>query len=48
MINNYYEKKHDITKEDLAQAIRLFITFVLLPEDDKEKKIASNHNNIMN
>ena len=48
MINNYYEKKHDITKEDLAQAIRLFITFVLLPEEDKDKKIASNHNNIMN
>ena len=50
MIEAYNEKdkKHIISKEDLAYAIRLFITLVLLLEDNKEKKIKQNENNIMN
>ena len=37
-----------IKKKDLADAIRLFITLVLLQEDDKENKIKNNCNNIIN
>ena len=50
MINNYNEKekKHIISKKDLAYAIRLFITIVLIHEDDKEKKIKLNENNVIN
>ena len=48
IINNYYKKEHLITKKDFAYAIRLFMTLVLLPEEDKENKIKSNHNNIVN
>ena len=36
-----------IKKNDLAKAIRLFITLVLYREDDKDKKIKSNKKNII-
>ena len=35
-------------KKDLFHAIRLFITLVLLLEDDKQNKIKDNKNNIIN
>ena len=47
-INDYYEKNHIITKLDFAYAIRLFITLTLFPEEEKEKKIQNNSNNIVN
>ena len=47
-MNNYYEKGHLISKKDFAYAIRLFITLVLLPEEDKKNKIKSNRNNLVN
>ena len=47
-INNYYKKEHLISKTDLAYAIRLFITLVLFPEEDKENKIKCNLNNLVN
>ena len=49
LINNYYKSKHQINKKDFAYAIRLFITLVLIreDEDDKIKKIKNNNNNIM-
>ena len=50
MINKYNEKdkKHIIFKKDLAYAIRLFISLVLIQEDDKETKIKLNENNVIN
>jgi len=39
---------YHINKEDFAHAIRLFMTLVLFLEDDKENKIKSNRNNIIN
>ena len=48
IIDNYYQNEHLITKKDLASAIRLFITLVLCLEEDKENKIQSNSNNIIN
>ena len=47
-IENYDEEKHIISKEDFAYAIRLFITLVLFLEEDKDNKIKSNRNNIVN
>ena len=47
-INDYYQKSNHIKKKDFARAIRLFITLVLFLEDDKEKKIKANRNNIIN
>ena len=49
-IDNYNEKEkcHPIKKRDFAAAIRLFATFVLYLEDDKENKIKLNNNNIVN
>ena len=35
-------------KNELVYAIRLFITLILFLEEDKEKKIKSNKNNIVN
>ena len=46
-INTYYKKDHTIKKKDLAYAIRIFITLVLIPEEDKENKIKKNKNNIV-
>ena len=48
LIKNYYKTEHLIKKNDLAYAIRLFIILVLLPEEDKEKKIKTNRNNLIN
>ena len=48
IINNYYKEEHTITKKDFASAIRLFITLVLYLEEDKDNKIQSNCNNIVN
>ena len=47
-IKDYYLKNHLITKKDFACAIRLFTTLVLFLEEDKEKKINSNRNNLIN
>ena len=47
-INDYFKKGNFIEKKDLFHAIRLFITLVLLLEDDKQKKIKDNKNNIIN
>ena len=48
IINDYYQKSNHIKRKDFAQAIRIFMTLVLFLEDDKENKIKSNHNNIIN
>ena len=48
IIKNYYKEGHLITKKDFASAIRLFITLVLYLEEDKDNKIQSNCNNIVN
>jgi len=48
MIDDYYKNEHLITKKDFANAIRLFITLVLCLEEDKENKIMSNRNNLVN
>jgi hypothetical protein len=47
-IDKYFEDKNPITKKDLANAIRLFTTLVLLQEEDKENKIKNNSYNIAN
>ena len=47
-IDNIYSKENIIDKKNFAQAIRLFITLVLFLEEDKEKKIKSNLNNVIN
>ena len=48
IINKHYKEDHLITKKDFASAIRLFITLVLYLEEDKDNKIQSNRNNIVN
>jgi len=46
-LNNYFEKdKIIISKEDLKNAIRIFISIVLFREKDKENKIKLNHKNL--
>jgi hypothetical protein len=47
-INDYYKKEHPISKKDVACAIRLFATLVLFLEEDKEEKINTNRNNLVN
>ena len=47
-IKNIYLKENIIDKKSFVHAIRFFITFVLFLEEDKEKKIKSNLNNIIN
>ena len=47
-IISYYQKEHPISKKDFACAIRLFTTLVLFLEEDKENKIKSNRNNLVN
>ena len=47
-IINHYQKERPISKKDFACAIRLFATLVLFLEEDKEQKIKSNRNNIVN
>ena len=46
-LNEYFQKKIFISKEDLEKAIRLFITLVLFREKDKENKIKLNRKNIV-
>ena len=48
LINNYFKTDSIINKIDFAYAIRLLITLVLLPEENKDKKIRENRNNIIN
>ena len=45
-LKNYLENKHNITKENLTNAIRLFISLFLSKEKDKENKIKKNYNNV--
>ena len=47
-INEFYKTPRYINKVDLAYAIRLFVILVLYREEDKEKKIKLNQNNIIN
>ena len=47
-IKDYFEKHTFIKKKEFSSAIRLFITLVLLPEEDKNNKIKPNNNNIVN
>ena len=47
-INNYCWGVHLINKKDFSNAIRLFISLILYPEEDKENKIKSNNINIIN
>ena len=48
MIDKFYSKKErNISKEDLAYAIRLFMSLVLFLEEDKENKIKLNKNNVI-
>ena len=50
LVSNHFknEKSHLINKKDFATAIRLFTTLVLFLEGDKENKIKSNRNNVVN
>jgi hypothetical protein len=50
IINDYYQKSksHLISKNEFSNAIRLFTTLVLFLEEDKEIKIKTNRNNILN
>ena len=50
-IIEYFKNEHFISKKDFARAIRLFLTLVLFLEEDdnnKEKKIKKNRNNLIN
>ena len=47
-IENYYKVNRLLSKQDLAFAIRLFMSLVLFPEEDKENKIKKNNNNVIN
>ena len=46
--NNNNDEKKIITKDNLAYAIKLFISLVLFGEKDKENKIKENKKNIFN
>jgi len=47
-IETVYSNIKIINKKSFAHAIRIFITLVLFLEEDKEKKIKSNPNNVIN
>ena len=48
-IDNYFAKKDPIIKKkDLAYAIRIFSSLVLLQEKDKKSRILLNNNNLIN
>ena len=47
-MEDYYQGNHLISKQDLAFALRLFMSLVLFPEEDKENKIKKNNNNVIN
>ena len=42
------QKEYPIKSKDFANAIRLFTTLVLFLEENKENKIKSNRNNLVN
>ena len=44
--DEFFNNNQDIKKEDLASAIRLFITLILYRENEKDNKIKSNKKNI--
>ena len=44
--DKFFNNNQDIKKEDLASAIRLFITLILYRENEKDNKIKSNKKNI--
>ena len=46
-IDDYFKNNNYISKKDFTCAIRLFITLVFFPEEDKEIKIKNNKNNII-
>jgi len=48
IVKDYNEKGRPISKKDFACAIRIFTTLVLFLEEDKEKIIQSNRNNLVN
>ena len=48
LLNEYFQKEVVVNKEELKNAIRIFITLVLFREKDKEKKIQLNRKNIVN
>ncbi len=48
LIDDYYKSEHHINKKNLANAIRLFTSLVLFLEEDKDKKIKMNRNNVIN
>ena len=47
-LNEYFQKEVVVNKEELKNAIRIFITLVLFREKDKENKIQLNRKNIVN
>ena len=47
-LNEYFEKQTFISKDELENAIKLFITLVLFREKDKINKIKLNKQNIVN
>ena len=47
-LNEYYESEPLISKEDLKNSIRLFMTLILFMEEDKENKIKNNYKNLIN
>ena len=46
-LNEYFQKEVVVNKEELKNAIRIFITLVLFREKDKENKIQLNRKNIV-
>ena len=47
MIDSFFKKARNISKEDLAYSLRLFMTIVLFLEGNKEQKIKLNKSNIL-
>ena len=43
----FKKEKFQIKRKDLAYAVRIFISLILLPEQDKENKIKNNNNNVI-
>ena len=46
IIRSYYQKGHSISQKDFTYIIQLWATLVLFLEENKEKKIKLNHNNL--
>ena len=47
-LDNFFKEEKIITKQELSEAIRKFMTLILYREEDKENKIKINRNNIFN